>query len=1182
MSERSRRTLNRNVSRIFRSKFDRTDKSLADSNLGSVGQSYTLKNFENGNFDQNILKYKTNGLLTSTQELNIDFSKFENHTFFDSAVAKTNVSLNNIINNYPFDGSLEEVERFESNMSGFEKYIFDSIPKNKGYLILSGTQTGENGSNGQFITVSDIAGVVFPSFSKNKTAKAILDPTTSSFSFETYLNLPTIANDNQVIIQKKTSLSSHMSLVLSESSSTETCNVMFGLTQGTKYLMASASLEKGSFKHVAVTYERQSQTLKSLSLFIDGELVNTSSKDVDIDSITFNNSALIIGSGSEVRINDSVFTPQQTFSGSIDELRYFHSARSQSQIKEKIFKNVYPDNKNMLILNFRFNESGDATEIPDAVLDSSGNSLHSQITNYTSAIRNTGSYGAPPLKLERFDRNPVLYTSHPTIETLTTDLLTSGSEYDDLNPNLITKLVPVHYFLEGNNLEGFSEVFGNLTSGFSSNTIPGSSQIQSAQLLVTFLLVWAKFFDELKLYIDNFSLINFVDYNDKETVPDIFLKNLAHRLGIELPDLFAYGNIAQFYDGDDILNNSEKAKQNLKQIRDQVWRRILSVTTSLQKKKGTLQSVKSMLRASGINPDDFLEIREYGGPTKRTLANARESQQKVIRLIDFSGSIGNTDQATDSLGYYSQTPHIISSYLSSSRVEKGLPTPVGSFVASEGLFHGQSDNRSDGLLTSGSFTYEGVYQFKNNVKHFATQSLMRLFVTGTSSPSSHQGLIGNLLLISSSNSSTPTELKFVTRVSTGSSSENVHTVSLYSASFFDGSPWYISVQRIPGGFSGNQSIRSSSFTLRAAKQSFGKIVEQYFTSSFFQEDKAGTSGNIILQNASDEFNTSGSFIVIGSQSIQETSSNYFLNDSTISPSDARETNFSGRLARIRFWSKPLSSTEWKEHVRNFTSKGVDDAYVNYNFNKTSSGSFERLRLDATLHQNTTGSDSSGEIRIFDFSQNNFHFTGKGFESSKKVIKGDYYSLSKLSSRFDSNVSSQKVRVRGLLNEDRIDENPYAKVGYAYEFPVTEEVTDDTRFSIDYSIVKGMNDDIISTFSSLDFFDDALGRPNLMFSNYYHDLDKQREVYFNNLTQKMDFKKYYNLFKWFDNTFSDIILSMLPRKTSFMGINFVVESHVLERHKMRYYYDEIYLKSVERNPDRGNLLLSQFVGKLKKY
>jgi hypothetical protein len=49
----------------------------------------------------------------------------------------------------------------------------------------------------------------------------------------------------------------------------------------------------------------------------------------------------------------------------------------------------------------------------------------------------------------------------------------------------------------------------------------------------------------------------------------------------------------------------------------------------------------------------------------------------------------------------------------------------------------------------------------------------------------------------------------------------------------------------------------------------------------------------------------------------------------------------------------------------------------------------------------------------------------------------------------------------------------------------------------------------------------------------------------------------------------------------MGINFVIESHVLERHKNRYLYDEIYLKSIERDSSRGNLLLSQFVATVKK-
>jgi hypothetical protein len=57
--------------------------------------------------------------------------------------------------------------------------------------------------------------------------------------------------------------------------------------------------------------------------------------------------------------------------------------------------------------------------------------------------------------------------------------------------------------------------------------------------------------------------------------------------------------------------------------------------------------------------------------------------------------------------------------------------------------------------------------------------------------------------------------------------------------------------------------------------------------------------------------------------------------------------------------------------------------------------------------------------------------------------------------------------------------------------------------------------------------------------------------------------------------------MIPRKTKFLGINFVIESHVLERNRFRYLFDEIYLKALQRDTDRGNLLLSQIVGTMKK-
>jgi hypothetical protein len=133
-----------------------------------------------------------------------------------------------------------------------------------------------------------------------------------------------------------------------------------------------------------------------------------------------------------------------------------------------------------------------------------------------------------------------------------------------------------------------------------------------------------------------------------------------------------------------------------------------------------------------------------------------------------------------------------------------------------------------------------------------------------------------------------------------------------------------------------------------------------------------------------------------------------------------------------------------------------------------------------------------------------------------------------------------------------------------------------------SVMKGLNENMLSIFSSFESLDDALGRPNLMFSDSYPELAQLRKVYFNNLLEKINLNKYRQLFKWIDNSFTDIIYGLVPRTTNFLGINFIYESHVLERNKFKYLFDEIYLKALPRDASRGNLLLSQFVCDLKKY
>ena len=75
--------------------------------------------------------------LKSSQQLPLDFSKFENHTFFASAESNVNIAFEKIINQFPFDGTREEYEDCLDDLTGFEKHVLDSFPSYTGYLTFS-------------------------------------------------------------------------------------------------------------------------------------------------------------------------------------------------------------------------------------------------------------------------------------------------------------------------------------------------------------------------------------------------------------------------------------------------------------------------------------------------------------------------------------------------------------------------------------------------------------------------------------------------------------------------------------------------------------------------------------------------------------------------------------------------------------------------------------------------------------------------------------------------------------------------------------------------------------------------------------------------------------------------------------------------------------------------------------
>lgn len=1128
---------------------------LKSSVEGGKSISLTLADVSGSNFqNQDSFAYSASGLgLKSTQQLNVDWSKFENHTFFMSAEAKVNLAFEQIINGYPFDGTREEAENFFTNLTGFDKWVFDRFPKFKGQLHFSGTQTTETlPSLGTYIVVKDIQGSLFPTLSPKASAKSsVLNPIDKSLSIELQLKVPNVpTNGTQIIVQKINDVDNHgFSVRLNPTVSTTSVDAQFDVFSGSFYMTTTSTILKGAFNHLCFVFDKDSK-LQNLKVYNNEQLVSESTNSVKIGKLNIDYSDLLIGSGSQYKVGVTSVTPQQTLSGSVDELRIFHSARTQNQQISYAQKSIFasPDLK----LYYKFNEPPPPLSpitndvVNSIVLDSSGNSLHSYITNFKTSLRENAELDtASNLIYERSDMSPVLFPAQKDVVSLNLELLTSASAYDMENPNTITKLIPRHYLVEGAFNDGLNYAEQNVGNQYGGTGIPGQGELSNVQIMLSLLYIWAKFFDEMKLFLDSFNTLRTVDYDLNQSIPGNLLFDLAKYYGFYIPPMFTNSTIEQYVFAENI-DPTVKGNESLslKYVQQEILRRILINLPSVIRSKGTQQSIKSFLRSIGIEPNASLRFREYGGPTYKHLTQARETKSDLTSIVNFTSS---------SL--------VISPFLSASRTEVGYPWPEGTFVNKDQYFHGISNSINDGLFTSGSWTIESNYKFSpTDILTSLTQSMVRLCVTG--SAIQNPGVVANLVGF---NDDINPKISLYLRPGNDLFAPLLKmSLDLPKGTLFDGDIWNIAF-----GCERNDSINSissSSYFLRIGNQNDGDVRYLLTTSSYFFEITGSSSSDLNSNvfrkiDVTHNTNVSGTFISIGTNQVipQGSTSTYrFLNNTTQVLDDAaRETSFDGRILNVKFWSKAITEKEWTEHLKNYQSVGVSDPIKNYNYVTTATGSFEKLRLNSLQKQDIKIANSLNEITFLDFSENSMHMLGTGFPNDRNCLTPEIINYSHLSPYFDEAVSNEKIRVRGYDDEELINRNPWASPAPVYEIVRSEAPQDDVRFSIDFSLIDSLNKDIMSVFSSLDSVSDYLGKPELMFSPDYPDLEKLRNVYFNRIKDKLNFKAFMDFYSWFDSSIGTFIEQLLPRKTVFKGSNFIIESHVLERHKHEYYFSENY-------------------------
>jgi hypothetical protein len=304
-----------------------------------------------------------------------------------------------------------------------------------------------------------------------------------------------------------------------------------------------------------------------------------------------------------------------------------------------------------------------------------------------------------------------MYSTHASVVSFTSSIALSASEYDKTNKNNIFRMIPEEILRADENEQG---------------------------LLESFSLAMARYFDELKLYVDQFDNLRVTNYENKNESPDVMLPLLTRYFGWKVSEHYHDSNAMSFFLGDKVLHpNSGSLDTSLVEIRNQFWRRILNNLPYLIKTKGKRYNVDAYFNVIGLNKNLF-GIKEYGYVRDSSVEDSYIHKDKPNALLGigtsgtFSASFVkvplfvSSSKTIYTIETTAQLPHVSSSFTSSlltgSVWQMVDPDQVtGSFTLLWNVEALQSSTGS--LILTGSdgqsFRTGQVYIFDGNLVHIA-------------------------------------------------------------------------------------------------------------------------------------------------------------------------------------------------------------------------------------------------------------------------------------------------------------------------------------------------------------------------------------------------------------------------------------------------------------------------------
>ena len=1093
------------------------------------------------------------GLFTTQQVESVDYNKFNQHVFFDSAVSKVSYSFDRI-QNFPYD--LDELEniKFNNKTDGYTNFIAKKVyPQSLGYVKFLGNE---------MVVVYDEQGKIISNESENTQRKiGILNPENRRFSFDFWLNPHSNNFVNNQIVFNKINIENvnnenvidngYLCFIQENNNDASTCYICFAIYIDKVWKESKTLIKKDTFQHINISIGSKKGE-KSIDFVIDGNFIDEANvlNQNSLQNKSFNESfknkdiPFVIGSTfiitdlgvlNTIRHNGEVFN---NLRADIDEFRAFHKIRSYKTIKKEMHKNIFSQKD--LKLYLRFNEPSGNYNNSFLCIDYSGNKLHGILYNVSNNIEllqdttNNKININTPLNLEKLEESPVLNSSYPEIKSTRDRLISIAKDFDNNNPNLIFNLMPKHYFLESSDFQSLP-VYSNTSSyeeieelsvNENGEVVSRSSLkaiIPANNELVNIVLIWARFFDQLKVYISSITNLLNVDYDsiNNNRVIGMQIPLLCKMYGIKFSEIFS-SITKNKLNSENLLYEDVISDLSIRKIQNALWQRFLINTQDFLRSKGTIRSIESTFNSFGIDYTKLVEIKEQSSNNTIDFKN----NYKFENIKKFFADFGNNQNISSS--------PIFNDVQVDSFSENKLFLEIPNIKTKTNSQKNNLDSISNFIGTNWSF--EMFFDFnevinnikflnlqkenqiiENNIKFNNKQYLFRfddnqninIVSVKYQRKNNYHSKLGTLLI----------EIRTVDGVSKYNNTLLIDDVDIFSQNYY--------------------------FCLKQSKQ--GSIITH----------------TAILKEIGDQVKIKKYHVVKKSIDIEQTlESDIFSNAKNLSLriGDYNYTNvlntiednglFQGRIYKLRLWKKDLNETEYLSHSKNIDNIGTEDL-----------SPYNTLVFDFEIKNIENEYDQNSQTYLWNIEDNSRNRDSDGNavnECNLKTKNQNMFSvinfknliIKSQNSKFDESNTQNKVNI--ISYEDPANKevtqnfNKYPSYSIPYDFNY-ENIN---RVSIDMSIVKIINDDISNIISNMNDFVSKVSNYNAKYEYQYKDLEAIRKSYFDKFKEDniINYFSLINVFKYFDNIMSSVLYDIVPSRVKFEGFNFVYESHILERHK----------------------------------